>query len=93
MKQLAQTNWRPMDTLFNVGTVCGLTDRELLDRFRDGPGAAGQEAFRALVARHGPMVLELFVAACARIRHDAEDAFLVLVLKGQVDLDPRFGSG
>jgi RNA polymerase sigma factor (sigma-70 family) len=58
-------------TLFQGGTVAGLTDGQLLDRFvrhRD------ESAFAALVERHGPMVLR----ACRRRlgdAHDAEDAF------------------
>src|SRR5437016_4340422 len=62
---------RQIDALFTGGTVAGLSDRQLLDRFarrRDEP------SFSALVSRHGPMVL----GVCRRVladRHDAEDAF------------------
>ncbi len=58
-------------TLFQVGTVGGLSDGQLLEQFvqrRD------ETAFAALVERHGPMVLRV----CQRRlgdRHDAEDAF------------------
>ena len=44
--------------LFRVGTVAGLVDAELLERFvarRDADAA--EAAFTALVERHGPMVL------------------------------------
>jgi RNA polymerase sigma factor (sigma-70 family) len=57
--------------LFDEGTLTGLTDAQLLDRFltrRD------EGAFAALVERHGPMVL----AVCRGVlKHasDAEDAF------------------
>ncbi len=71
----------PLATLFRVGTLAGLSDVELLDRFRLGPAEDSEAAFAAIVERHGAMVLEV----CRRIvgdRHDAEDAaqatFLVL---------------
>jgi hypothetical protein len=51
---------RHLRDLFDVGTVVGLSDGELLARYdacHDGP------AFEALVARHGPMV----VATCRAI--------------------------
>ena len=49
---------RHMQTLFNVGTVAGLTDGELLERFTTR-GEAAELAFAALVERHGPMVLRV----------------------------------
>ncbi len=80
-----ETVLRNVRTLFEVGTVGGLTDGELLDRFEAGPGEVAELAFAVLVERHGPMVLR----ACRRILHDehaAHDAFqatfLVLVRKG-----------
>ena len=57
--------------LFSGGTVVGLTDGQLLSRYatsRDG------QAFEALVARHGPMVLAT-CRAILRHEHDVEDAF------------------
>ncbi|HEV3165828.1 MAG TPA: sigma-70 family RNA polymerase sigma factor [Isosphaeraceae bacterium] len=57
--------------LFQTGSVAGLGEGQLLERFvawRD------EAAFEALVARHGPMVL----AVCRRIlrdERDVEDAF------------------
>ncbi len=62
---------RHLRELFNSGTAVGLTDGQLLARYaadRDG------QAFAALVARHGPMV----ISTCRAIldhEHDVEDAF------------------
>lgn len=68
-------------TLFTGGTLAGLGEGELLDRFI---GARDEPAFEELVARHGSMVL----AVCRRWLADPEDvedafqaAFLVLVRK------------
>ena len=79
------------DTLFESGTTAGLTDRELLERFVSRRDAAGEAAFAALVARHGPMVQGL----CRQLvgdRHLAEDAFqavfLVLARKAPSLRDP-----
>ena len=67
--------------LYGEGTVSGLSESQLLDRFLARNDAV---AFEALVARHGPMVL----AVCRRVlrdSHAAEDAFqatfLLLVRK------------
>ncbi len=62
---------RQVDRLFREGTLAGLTDDRLLDRFLD---QGDEDAFAALVARHGPMVLR----ACLDALRDpayAEDAF------------------
>ena len=70
-------------TLFEVGTLSGLTDSQLLDRFAKGrgDGAESEACFAALVERHGTMVLRVCQAVLGD-RHDAEDAcqatFLVL---------------
>src|SRR3954469_3301933 len=67
--------------LFGEGTVAGLSDGQLLERFASrGDG----EAFAAIVARHGAMVLSVCRSALGpRDDADAEDAFqatfLVLV--------------
>ena len=57
--------------LLESGTVAGLSDGELLDRFTRERDEA---AFTALIERHGPMVQRL----CSDVmgnHHDAEDAF------------------
>ena len=76
-----------LGTLFNVGTIRGLTDRSASrSDSRPGGGEAAEAAFAALVERHGPMVLRV----CRSILtdpHDSQDAFqatfLVLVKKGR----------
>ena len=75
-------------TLFGAGTLTGLSDAQLLERFRSRSTLAiedtraAEAAFEVLVARHGPMVL----GVCRRALADpgeVEDAFqatfLVLV--------------
>jgi RNA polymerase sigma factor (sigma-70 family) len=72
---------RQFRTLFGQGTLVGMSEDRLLDRFvmhRD------EAAFEAIVARHGPMVL----GVCRRVLDDPEDiedafqaTFLVLVRK------------
>ena len=72
---------RQLEALFDAGTLSGMPDGALLERFvssRDGV------AFEAIVTRHGPMVFNV----CRRMllqQSDAEDAFqatfLILVRK------------
>ncbi len=69
--------------LFDEGTIAGLPDGQLLERFV----ARGDEAaFRGLVGRHGPMVLGT-CRAILRDPNDVEDAFqatfLVLICKAR----------
>src|SRR5262245_61038256 len=68
--------------LFHVGAVGGLTDGQLLERFTAQRGEAAEQAFAALVERHGPMVLRV-CRSVLRDPHEAHDAFqatfLVLV--------------
>jgi RNA polymerase sigma factor (sigma-70 family) len=77
-----QEHWLPLDALWSAGVLGTKTDGELLEYFRTDSGAAGQEAFRILVERHGPMVLGL-CRSLVKDCHEAEDAFqatfLVLV--------------
>jgi hypothetical protein len=85
-----------IESVFEGGSVAGLADRQLLERFTAGSDAAGDAAFAALVARYGPMVLQVcrqFVAD----RHLAEDVFqavfLVLARKALSIRDPdRLGA-
>jgi RNA polymerase sigma factor (sigma-70 family) len=62
---------RDLQTLFDAGTLVGLSDGQLLERFI----ATREEApLEVLVERHGPMVW----GVCRRVlrdHHDAEDAF------------------
>jgi RNA polymerase sigma factor (sigma-70 family) len=70
-----------LERLFGPGTVTGLTEGQLLERFATG---RDESAFEALVGRHGPMVL----GVCRQILRDPNDVddafqatFLVLVRK------------
>ena len=68
--------------LFDAGSMTGLSDRDLIERFSGPRDRAAEAAFEALVTRHGPMVHRV----CRNVLpnpDDAEDAFqatfLVLV--------------
>jgi hypothetical protein len=61
---------RQLERLFDVGTVGGLSDSELIERF----AAMDDAAFEAIVERHGPMVLRV-CRMVLRDAHAAEDAF------------------
>ena len=60
--------------LFGAGTLTGLTDGQLLERFTGRRDVAAESAFAALVDRHGAAVLNVCLGVL-RDRHDAEDAF------------------
>ncbi len=83
-------------TLFQDGTSNGLTDAQLLDRFRARSDLDSSEAaFAGLLARHGPMVL----GVCRRALRNPEDVadafqatFLILVRKADsVRVDDSLG--
>jgi RNA polymerase sigma factor (sigma-70 family) len=63
-----------LNALTQVGVAGNLPDGELLDRFLAGGGKGAEGAFEALVARHGPMVLDV-CSNVLRDPHDAQDAF------------------
>ena len=70
----AKSALRQIRTLYTLGTLGGLTDAQLLELFLTRDGDDAEDAFAALVDRHGPMVL----GVCRRMlsgSHDAEDAF------------------
>jgi RNA polymerase sigma factor (sigma-70 family) len=79
----SETALRDVDRLFAEGTVAGLDDAELLERF---VARRDEVAFAALVSRHGPMVLGV-CRGVLKDHGDAEDAFqatfLVLVRKAR----------
>jgi RNA polymerase sigma factor (sigma-70 family) len=58
-----------LQTLFGAGTCAGLSDGELIERFRTGQDEGSEHAFEALVTRHGPMVL----GVCRNILSDPVD--------------------
>jgi DNA-directed RNA polymerase specialized sigma24 family protein len=72
---------RELQTLFGMGVMGALSDRQLLERLVDRSEGA---VFEAIVRRHDPMVW----GVCGRVlrhHHDAEDAFQAafLVLAGK----------
>ncbi len=63
-----------LEVLWTTGTMTGLNDAQLLQRFAQARDSTGELAFRELIHRHGPMVL----AVCHQIlrhSHDVDDAF------------------
>ena len=62
---------RPIYELFEQGTLTGLSDEQLVERF---VARRDEAAFEALVVRHGHSVLAV-CHAVLRDDHDAEDAF------------------
>ena len=80
-----------IDRLFEAGSMVGLTDRQLLDRFLAGESA--EAAFEALVDRHGPMVRSV-CRSVLRDAHEADDAFqatFLVLARGGGDPPSRRG--
>ena len=76
-----------LQTLFDVGTCAGLTDGDLIDRFREVGAEDGERAFEALVTRHGPMVLGVcrhFLTDPVAL-HDAFQATFLVLAQGRRD--------
>ena len=83
---------RQIESLFGGGSVAGLSDRQLIERFAAGRDPlAAEAAFAALVARHGPMVLSVCRQLLGDHQH-AEDAFqavfMVLARRARSIRDP-----
>jgi RNA polymerase sigma factor (sigma-70 family) len=72
---------RQVARVFHDGTLTGLSDRQMLERFVE---CRDEAAFELLVARHGPMVFKV-CGQLLRDPHDVDDAFqavfLVLIRK------------
>jgi HlyD family secretion protein len=65
---------KDVEILFHVGTVAGLSDLQLMERFVSRSDDGAEAAFAALVKRHGPMVLRVCRGELQDL-HAAEDAF------------------
>jgi len=86
---------RELCAIIDGGTVAGLTDGQLLERFASQRSAEAELAFTALVMRHGPLVFGV-CQSLLRNPHDAEDAFqatfMVLARKaGSIRQPDRLG--
>jgi RNA polymerase sigma factor (sigma-70 family) len=86
---------RELRAIIEGGTVAGLTDGQLLERFASHRDPEAELAFTALVMRHGPLVFGV-CQGWLRNPHDAEDAFqatfLVLASKaGSIRQPDRLG--
>ncbi len=70
---------RQIESLFDGGSIAGLSDNQLIERFNSGDDAAREAAFAALVARHAAMVLRVCILIVGDRQH-AEDAFQAVFL-------------
>jgi DNA-directed RNA polymerase specialized sigma24 family protein len=85
---------RGLQTLFHTGSLVGVTDGQLLERFAARDGEASESAFAALVERHAALVWRT-CRAVLRDEHEAADAFQAtfLVLVRCRRSSPRGSSG
>jgi RNA polymerase sigma factor (sigma-70 family) len=70
---------KPLRFLLEAGSMAGMTDGQLVERFAASRDSAGEAAFAVLVSRHGPMVL----GTCRSLLgdpHTADDAFQAVFL-------------
>ena len=65
---------RNLRTLYQLGVSGHLSDEQLLERFLARRDETAEEAFAAIVHRHGPMVLGVCLRVLGDV-HEAEDAF------------------
>ncbi len=65
---------RPLRVLMKVGSLAGLSDAQLLERFMGADGEVAELAFAAIIDRHGPMVRRICRQMLGNL-HDGEDAF------------------
>jgi RNA polymerase sigma factor (sigma-70 family) len=75
----SDTVLRPLRALLESGSMAGMTDGQLLERFASNRGPEAETAFAALLSRHGPMVL----GVCRHLladKHAAEDSFQAVFL-------------
>ena len=79
-----------LERLFGEGVVAGYSDAELLERFTTKRDA---DAFAAIVARYGPMVMAVCRGHLGCRGADSDDAFqatfLVLMNRGRVSRSAR----
>jgi RNA polymerase sigma factor (sigma-70 family) len=75
-----------LESLWDTGTLTGMSDAQLLARFSETRDSRRDSAFGELITRHGPMVMGVCRQVLRR-PHDADDAFqatfLVLVRKAR----------
>ena len=82
---LSRAMHQDLESIFSEGNLASLGDGDLLARFLEARDRTGEQAFEAIVKRHGPMVYRI----CCQVTgdgHEAQDAFqavfLVLARRG-----------